>query len=170
MHTDKDYKEYIHSENWKEVRKQAFKAHGKFCARCKTDKNLDVHHKTYKRFKAEDIENDLIPLCRGCHEACHKFIRKININIFHGTEIFLRRGLRTPKGHQKTKKEKWLKSKRKKYWKQINNRRSAIRVSIDEKEFNRRRIEERGSNMVNVERFMQMYNLDEKTAREVLKV
>ena len=43
-------------------------------ARC--DDQLEVHHKTYRRYDNEE-EKDLITVCRRCHEALTDYIRRV---------------------------------------------------------------------------------------------
>ncbi len=43
---------------------------GHKCVKCKSEKNLDVHHKHYNHDKLS--LNDLITLCRKCHKKEHR--------------------------------------------------------------------------------------------------
>ena len=71
------YREYLLTEHWQKMRKWAL-ARAKYqCQLCSEKQNLHVHHKTYERRGCEDI-NDLIALCRECHERHH--------NIFPDTD------------------------------------------------------------------------------------
>lgn len=88
MAHNKDYTDYITSDAWYAVREKAFAFHGKDCKRCGFKAN-HIHHKTYKNFKHENVEADLVPLCSDCHKTLHKFVKKNAYNLFHGTEIFL---------------------------------------------------------------------------------
>lgn len=89
MAHNQDYTDYIQSEAWAAVRQEAFRIHGRKCARCLGTNQLHVHHKTYKNFKNEDVQNDLVPLCRLCHKKLHKFCKKRQLDLFHGSEIFI---------------------------------------------------------------------------------
>ncbi len=67
-----EYEEYINSDAWDEKRKLAFSVYGRVCLMCGfRHGTLHVHHKTYKRFKNELIE-DLCILCHDCHIEIHK--------------------------------------------------------------------------------------------------
>lgn len=68
-----NYKEYIISNEWKSKRKQYIKASWYICECCNLkfeDKNLCLHHHTYKRIWKEHA-NDLAVLCHICHEKIH---------------------------------------------------------------------------------------------------
>lgn len=45
-----------------------------FCIICRAEDHLDVHHNTYVRFGRERLE-DLVVLCRACHETHHEHAR-----------------------------------------------------------------------------------------------
>jgi hypothetical protein len=65
-----DYTEYINSSTWKRLRDAKIKQVGGVCEHCGLSKwsvTLEVHHKTYERFKHEKLE-DLEVLCHKCHE------------------------------------------------------------------------------------------------------
>lgn len=76
-----DYHEYLNSNAWKTQRKWALIRANNQCERCGAQgrlgkkgsigysmgDSLDVHHKTYENFKDEQPD-DLIVLCRSCHE------------------------------------------------------------------------------------------------------
>jgi HNH endonuclease len=65
-----EYDEYIHSLKWRQKAAAAIARAGEKCERCgytKFSKRLEVHHKTYDRFKHE-LPNDLEVLCHECHE------------------------------------------------------------------------------------------------------
>ena len=51
------------------------------CAMCgrpeaKCRNGLQVHHITYQRLGHEDIYNDLVSLCPGCHKKIHSYYRR----------------------------------------------------------------------------------------------
>lgn len=67
---EQEYVEYLASAAWKRLREAKIESVGGKCERCHTSKfsaRLEVHHKTYARFKHERLE-DLEVLCA---EACH---------------------------------------------------------------------------------------------------
>jgi len=94
-----EYREYLKTDKWKKQKKKCFSLNLKRCVVCRK-KVVDVHHKTYKRIFKENVETDLIPLCRFHHFEIHKFAKEKKISIYQATEQIL-------------KKYKW---KRKKKW------------------------------------------------------
>lgn len=64
------YQEYLKSNHWKETREKALKRSGYKCQVCGYDKNLQVHHNTYKNIGHED-PTDLVVLCWKCHKTFH---------------------------------------------------------------------------------------------------
>ena len=71
------YKDYMQSDEWKKKRMQRILLDGGKCVCCgckgtpPSYSDLDVHHKTYERFGREDVENDLVSLCREHHDFLH---------------------------------------------------------------------------------------------------
>jgi hypothetical protein len=66
-----EYKEYIHTEHWQHFRKEAIKHFNCTCQLCDArDDTLDVHHKTYAN-RGRETFNDVILLCRHCHDLYH---------------------------------------------------------------------------------------------------
>jgi len=66
----KNYHNYINSKPWKLLSTKMKEKAGWKCQVCNEDKNLNVHHRTYKRLGCEN-ENDLIVLCAKCHSLFH---------------------------------------------------------------------------------------------------
>lgn len=63
---------YLRSDHWKKKRLEKLKSVHFCCEQCHVPRfPLDVHHKTYIR-KGEEELNDLLALCRQCHELEHK--------------------------------------------------------------------------------------------------
>lgn len=65
------YREYLKSDHWRMLRAGAFKAYGRRCARCPATCRLDVHHVRYPRLWIEATVQDLMILCRPCHDKEH---------------------------------------------------------------------------------------------------
>lgn len=65
------YDTYLQSKRWQEKRKMALARANHKCAACGATKRLDVHHLTYERLGNERQE-DLMVLCRPCHESTHR--------------------------------------------------------------------------------------------------
>lgn len=68
------YEEYINSSQWKDKRLRRLRKDKFRCRTCWNEDNLQVHHLTYERLGHEEID-DLITLCRECHEAITNVIR-----------------------------------------------------------------------------------------------
>ncbi len=67
--------EYLESGAW-QARRLAFFLSGKAdteCPGCDTPMGLsdDVHHLEYPKVPGEEADEDLVVLCRPCHEAVH---------------------------------------------------------------------------------------------------
>ena len=150
-----DYKEYINSPAWFEVREKAFNFHGRECKKCKSSSNLHVHHKTYKNFKNENIEVDLIPLCRRCHKKLHKLQRRKELNVWAATEFFID-NIRPPKQKKHRKKRP-----RERFYKVFPHH-TELHKSYEQKV----KVKEPGR--VDLKKFMEMYGLDEATAISLL--
>jgi len=67
-----EYQEYLRSEHWKKRRKEYWKTHKSYCFCC-NGYATELHHNNYSRLGKEKDE-DLVPICRNCHEECHNLI------------------------------------------------------------------------------------------------
>ena len=65
--TQLPYSEYLKTEGWKVRRAKALAEGGHKCRICAATAALEVHHNTYERLGHERAD-DLIVLCRSCHE------------------------------------------------------------------------------------------------------
>ena len=72
-----EYNRYIESDEWKEIRVDRIFLDGYKCRFCGSAKNLVVHHITYENVPNENMD-DLLTLCKTCHNELHKYdqIRK----------------------------------------------------------------------------------------------
>lgn len=70
-HPDGFYDFYIKSKKWRGKRIERLKIDDFRCARCGSEINLQVHHLNYENLGNEDVENDLVTLCRKCHAELH---------------------------------------------------------------------------------------------------
>lgn len=64
------YAEYLQTSHWQTVRAGALERSGHRCQVCNSDRELDVHHRTYERRGCER-DTDVIALCRSCHALFH---------------------------------------------------------------------------------------------------
>ena len=77
-----EYKIYMKSEPWKVIREMCLIRSGFMCEKCgKIGKQmggvdtLHVHHKHYRNFGAEDMD-DLMVVCSNCHKQIHRSKRQ----------------------------------------------------------------------------------------------
>lgn len=64
------YPVYLRSSHWQKTRAAAIKKAGHKCEDCGVSGDLQVHHLTYKRLRAE-LPEDLRVLCGVCHCKAH---------------------------------------------------------------------------------------------------
>ena len=66
------YEEYLRSPEWRRRRERKLEAADHRCQLCNRHRSsLDVHHRTYENF-GEELDSDLIVVCRACHDTFHK--------------------------------------------------------------------------------------------------
>ena len=64
-----EYKEYLKTPIWQELRSARLKIDGYKCQRCRRPFGLQIHHLRYpKKLGTEDPYTDLITLCDRCHD------------------------------------------------------------------------------------------------------
>jgi len=69
------YEEYLQTPHWKHRREDRLRAAGHKCQLCNRGSGtLNVHHRTYERL-GEELDGDLIVLCRTCHSTFHEHHR-----------------------------------------------------------------------------------------------
>lgn len=66
-----DYYRWINSNAYRKKRNEKLKEVGYKCELCGSAKNLQVHHITYDNLGYEPLD-DLLVVCRKCHEELHK--------------------------------------------------------------------------------------------------
>lgn len=66
--------EELKSPMWKKKREEVFERYGKQCVECGNTNNLQVHHLVYRKNRHlwEYNVDEMIPLCKKCHEKVHK--------------------------------------------------------------------------------------------------
>lgn len=62
----------LNSHNYYELHRNVLRRDGWRCQSCGSMKNLEVHHQQYRSHSGEDIEENLITLCRECHTFEHR--------------------------------------------------------------------------------------------------
>jgi len=65
-----DYPEYLGSDEWSVKREYMLRRAGHRCQVCNSEGPLDIHHRTYER-TGHEVPDDLIALCRACHQSFH---------------------------------------------------------------------------------------------------
>lgn len=75
MNFFKNYLRYIHSKQWAEKRDERLKIDNFTCQIC-CGPGEEVHHKHYRTLGNENVETDLITLCRMCHKAVSSEMRR----------------------------------------------------------------------------------------------
>ena len=79
------YKNYIKSDGWNYQKDKLKKFYnGKECFICGSKKNINTHHKTYKRLGLEKLD-DLLFVCQKHHFKIHQFAKKNKLNIWNAT-------------------------------------------------------------------------------------
>ena len=63
------YNKYILSKKWKKKTRKIKRV----CWVCGSEKNIGIHHITYKRLYNEK-QSDLVPLCWECHNEVHNIV------------------------------------------------------------------------------------------------
>jgi 5-methylcytosine-specific restriction endonuclease McrA len=68
---ERDYADRRRTQEWAILKRQVHRRDGYRCRLCgRDDVQLHVHHRTYETYAEERLE-DLITLCRSCHEHFH---------------------------------------------------------------------------------------------------
>jgi hypothetical protein len=69
---NKSYQFFLNSNYWKTIREKIIQRDGGRCIICKCEKELQVHHDTYKNhFNEHNHLEDLMTLCKRCHQQHH---------------------------------------------------------------------------------------------------
>lgn len=67
-----EYNLFLQSDYWKQVREWVLQRDNNTCKSCGATKYLQVHHLTYEHHGREhEYLEDLVTVCRGCHERIH---------------------------------------------------------------------------------------------------
>ena len=66
-----DYKKYLRSDYWDDIKNQVLERDDNRCRLCNSKIDLQVHHRTYENLENEKLE-ELITLCKKCHYITHK--------------------------------------------------------------------------------------------------
>jgi len=70
---NKKYRDYLDSAEWKTIRDIKLKEADNKCEQCGSRRRLQVHHLTYRHIFNEYYHlEDLLVVCKACHEAIHR--------------------------------------------------------------------------------------------------
>lgn len=83
----KTHEAFIRSREWKEIKKRLFLSKLKICEKCGSKINIEVHHINYDRFGGNELESDLMVLCRSCHKKIHGKVGKISLPTYRTKAI-----------------------------------------------------------------------------------
>lgn len=73
------YDEFLKSAYWRKVRLAILKRDNKHCCSCGSTDDLHIHHLTYKHHLKElDNLDDLVTLCKKCHNEIHGRVNGVN--------------------------------------------------------------------------------------------
>ena len=64
-----NYKEFLKTEEWKQISQMVKERDGHKCVICGSTENLNAHHISYDGDCLD--ENDIVTLCNRCHECLH---------------------------------------------------------------------------------------------------
>lgn len=78
----REYNDYIHSQVWRDKVKKRIQIDNGQCQMCGcrgTRYNpLQVHHlRGYRDLGHEDVDRDLVTLCKSCHDGAHRMLNRI---------------------------------------------------------------------------------------------
>lgn len=77
--SEEKYSDYLKSDHWQECRNKRLKIDFYQCFFCGCKDNLNVHHLTYENKGNEDVQNDLVTLCKSCHSKIHFLFDKTEL-------------------------------------------------------------------------------------------
>ena len=66
-----NYHDYLRSEEWQRKRRRRLEMDGYRCQMCGSGMNLQVHHISYDNVRTDAEIDDLVTLCKACHEQVH---------------------------------------------------------------------------------------------------
>ncbi len=66
---------YLRTDHWIEFRASILAARGRKCEQCGSERNIQVHHLTYRR-KGSEKPEDVKVLCNTCHVEAHAEARR----------------------------------------------------------------------------------------------
>jgi hypothetical protein len=67
-----EYADYLKTEHWAQLKLALYAKRGRTCMACSSKKRIQAHHVNYRHPITDCTSDDLMPLCRECHEAVHE--------------------------------------------------------------------------------------------------
>lgn len=92
---------YMLTEHWRQRRLSYYMSHARRCNGCKSTDSIELHHLSYENVYGEPDE-DLMPLCEGCHAYVHIIHRRVGGSLAKVTRLALIE-LRRPVPERKSK-------------------------------------------------------------------
>lgn len=77
-----NYKEFLKTEEWKQIAQMVKERDGHKCVICGSTENLNAHHIGYDGDRMD--ENDIVTLCNRCHECLHDGIKTMSEAVSSG--------------------------------------------------------------------------------------
>lgn len=100
------YRTYLQTEHWQTLRQELFTIRGRHCAVCSSETIVDAHHVNYRDL-TDCIPDDLLPLCRRCHDWLHDSQRASHIDRYHLRTLTYPERVRYLQAHQKQTMAAW---------------------------------------------------------------
>lgn len=82
------YEAYITSKRWERRREAYYARHPRVCRACRSTQWIELHHHSYARMGHEH-DDDLVPLCKDCHEAVHRLHRLSGLSLTAATRKYV---------------------------------------------------------------------------------
>ena len=90
-----NHAEYMTTEWWRVRKMSYYMQHARRCAGCASTLAVELHHLSYENVYGEPDE-DLLPLCEGCHAYVHIHHRKAGGDLGQATRFALHEMRRRP--------------------------------------------------------------------------
>jgi len=98
---------FYDSKEWAVIKNDLFMIRGKKCEICGSTVRINVHHLSYKNFGGNEEPEDLIVLCRICHEGEHGIVRPTTISKTAKRKAARRERLRLKRIRQREGRAEW---------------------------------------------------------------
>lgn len=111
------YQDYLASPEWDELRRRCYRRAGHRCENCRLETKLDAHHTIYRQPISLGVVEDLLALCRFCHDQWHRWYdaRRLPARVFSRDEtlqVLANLRPRSPRNKKQANRAKSQKFKR----------------------------------------------------------